>query len=37
VVLAGVQEERAMDEHRKLLPWIVVIVTVRVKIIVHRR
>jgi len=30
-------KERAMRQHRKLLPWIVVIVTLKVKVTIARR
>jgi hypothetical protein len=35
--LTGVQREHVMLEHRKFLPWIVVVVAVKVKISIRRR
>jgi hypothetical protein len=37
MVLAVFREESVMTTHRKLLPWIIVTVTVKVKVVVRSR
>ncbi len=38
MVLTGAYwKESAMRTHRRLLPWIMVILTVKVKVVIHRR